>query len=297
MTRPRLNIDHLATLLALVECGSFGAAGVRVGLAQPTVSQHLKHVEHALGTPLIVRGQRGCKPTAAALRLLPYVRSLLRLEERVVEAAAARVPRLGACSNIGIYILPGLLRDFQRQGGEPPALTIGSNPTVVASLERAEVDAALLEWWDGRDGFDWQPWRSEPFVVIVAPDHPLGRARSISREDLARLPLIGGEDGTGTGRILRDYFAGSALPNVTMRLGSTEAVKRAVEAGLGASLVLACAVEQEVREGRLRAVTLREQPLEKSLRLVWRQDWPREEPLIAFLARVAGASPAGLTNR
>ena len=121
--------------------------------------------------------------------------------------------------------------------------------------------------------------------MIVAPTHPLGRAKSISRKELAELPLIGGEEGTGTGRILRDYFADMPMPNVSMRLGSTEAVKRAVEAGLGASLVLACSVEQEVREGRLRAVALREHPLKKSLRLVWRNDLPREDPLIAFLAR------------
>ena len=116
MSRARLNIDHLATLLALVESGSFSAAGARIGLAQPTVSQHLKLLEQALGSPLIVRGQRGCKPTPAALRLLPYARSLLRLEERVVEAAHARAPCLGACSNIGIYMLPGLLRDVPATG-------------------------------------------------------------------------------------------------------------------------------------------------------------------------------------
>jgi DNA-binding transcriptional LysR family regulator len=283
MSRARLNIDHLATLLALVESGNFNAAGVRVGLAQPTVSQHLKQLEQALGAVLIVRGQRGCKPTAAALRLLPYARSLLRLEQRVVEAAQSRVPRLGACSNIGIYMLPALLRNFQRQGGEPPALTIGTNPAVVDSLERAEVDAALLEWWDERDGFDWQPWRTEPFVVIVSADHPLASFKSISREELAHLPMIGGEEGTGTGRILQEYFAGTSTPNVTMRLGSTEAVKRAVEAGLGVSIVLACSVEQEIREGRLYALPLRGQPLTKSLRLVWRNDLSTIEPLIEYL--------------
>lgn len=284
MTQGHLNIDHLATLLALVECGNFAAAGARIGLAQPTVSQHLKQLEQALRTPLIVRGQRGCRPTAAAQRLLPYARSLLRLEQRVVEAARSHAPRLGACSNIGIYLLPALLREFERQGGEPPPLTIGPNPAVVESLERAEIDAALLEWWDEREGFHWRPWRTEPFVVIVSPTHPLSRARSISRKELGQLPLIGGEEGTGTGRILRNYFAGGTLPNVVMRLGSTEAVKRAVEVGLGVSLVLACSIEREIQEGRLQALRLRGRPLEKSLRLVWRNDLSTADQLIGYLA-------------
>lgn len=284
MSRERLDLGHLETLLALVESGNFGKAAARVGLAQSTVSQHLRHLEELLGTALIVRARRGCRPTAAALQLLPYARSLLQLEQRVVEAAGGRALRLGACSNIGVYVLPRLLRDFAAAGGKSPEIVIGSNPQTVRHLETAEVDAALLEWWDEREGFCWQPWCNEPMVVIVAPGHPLGAAPALSRADLARLPLIGGEDGTGTGRLLRDYLGNGPLPNVSMRLGSTEAVKRAVAAGLGASLVLACTIEEEVRDGRLRAIPLRDEPLRKSLRLVWRDDLPGEDPLLRYLA-------------
>lgn len=290
MSSKRLELDHLETFLILVESKSFNEAGGRIGLAQSTVSQHLRHLEETLGTPLIVRGQRGCKPTAAALRLMPYAKSLLRLERRVVNAAGERMLHLGACSNVGIYMLPRLLREFERAGGQPPALFIGSNPEVARNLEAGEIDAALLEWWDERDGFHWQAWRTEPLVVIVAPDHPLSGAKSISRSELAKMALIGGEDGTGTGRLLGSYFGDAPMPNVSMRLGSTEAVKRAVEAGLGASLVLACAVEQEVRDGRLCAIPMRDHPLQKSLRLVWRHDFRQDHPLISYLADVAAKS-------
>jgi DNA-binding transcriptional LysR family regulator len=205
-----------------------------------------------------------------------------------------RVPRLGACSNIGVYILPGLLKRFQDQGGTSPEVVIGSNPQVVTLLADAEVDAALLEWWDQRDGFAWRKWRSESLVVIAAPNHSLSREKTISPHELARLPLIGGEPGTGTARILREYFAGGPLPAVSMQLGSTEAVKRAVEAGLGISLVLACAVTQEVREGRLCALALEERPLEKSLRLVWRDDVPTSDPLLGYLAAAADFATSAL---
>jgi DNA-binding transcriptional LysR family regulator len=290
MSSKRLDLDHLQTLLVLAESNSFNEAGARIGLAQSTVSQHLRHLEKTLGTPLIIRGKRGCKPTAAALRLMPYAKSLLRLERRVVNAADGRTLHLGACSNIGIYVLPHLLREFERAGGQPPALCIGSNPEVVRNLEATEIDAALLEWWDERDGFHWQAWCTEPLVVIVAPGHPMIGAKSVSRAELAKMALIGGEDGTGTGRLLRNYFGDAPMPSVSMRLGSTEAVKRAVEAGLGASLVLACAVEQEVRAGRLCAIPMCDQSLQKSLRLVWRNDFPQDHPLINYLAGVAAKS-------
>ncbi|HVX92154.1 MAG TPA: LysR family transcriptional regulator [Xanthobacteraceae bacterium] len=284
MPRARLNLEHLDTLLALLESGSFARAGARLGLAQSSVSQHLKRLEDTLGVPLIRRDRRGCRPTAAAMRLLPSVKGLLRLEERVVGAARQWSLRLGACSNIGIYLLPDLLRDFRERGGRQPELVIASNPEVVSRLERAEVDAALLEWWEPREGFRCAPWRAEPLVVIVAPGHPLSGRSTVSRSELAAMPLIGGEEGTGTGRLLRAYFAGAGMPRLSMQLGSTEAVKRAVEAGLGASLVLSCAVVNEIREGRLCALALADRPLQKALRLVWRDDLPNDEPLLAHLA-------------
>lgn len=294
MARARLDLRHLETLLALIESGSFSEAGARVGLAQSSVSQHLKRLEELLGVALVLRGQRGCKPTQAALQLLPYAKSLLRLEERVVQDSGQCVPQLGACSNIGIYLLPDLLRAFQEQGGRPPKLVIASNPEIVSRLEQAEVDAALLEWWDAREGFRWQPWREEAFVVIVGPYHPLRGVAAISRAELARMSLIGGEEGTGTGRLLRSYFAEGEMPNISMRLGSTEAVKRAVEAGLGVSLVLACAVEREVREGRLWAVALGDMPLQKSLCLVWREGLASDDPLLRHLiAAAARNAPHG----
>ena len=294
MSGERLDLRQLETLLALVECGNFGKAAARAGLAQSTVSQHLRQLEERLGTPLIVRARRGCKPTAAALRLLPYAKSLLQLERRIVETASARALRLGACSNIGIYVLPRLLRAYAAAGGRSPEIVIGTNPQTMRHLETAEVDAALLEWWDERAGFCWQPWCSEPMVVIVAPGHPLSSARDVSRADLVRMPLIGGEDGTGTGRLLRQYLGDGPLPNVSMRLGSTEAVKRAVAAGLGVSLVLACTIEEEVRDGRLCAVPLRSAPLQKSLRLVWRDDLPSQEPLLRYLADLSGLADGAI---
>jgi len=161
----------------------------------------------------------------------------------------------------------------------------------VARLEQTQVDAALLEWWDERDGFCWQPWRTEPLVLIVPPADRLGGVRSISRAELARLPLIGGEPGTGTGRLLRAYFAGAPMPEISMSLGSTEAVKRAVEAGLGASLVLACAVVDELRQGRLRAIPLADEMPQKTLHLVWRNDLGNGHPLVQFLASVGHTAP------
>jgi DNA-binding transcriptional LysR family regulator len=292
MSPARLNLEHLATLLELVGSGSFSETATRLGFAQSTVSQHVKRLEDVLGARLILRGQRRCRPTPAALRLIPYAKSILSLEDHIISAVRVRALRLGACSNIGIYILPEILRGFAELGGRQPELLIGSNPDIATRLRHAEVDAALLEWWDERDGFNWQAWGNEPLVVITAPDHPLQRAGKISPRQLAKLSLIGGEEGTGTGRLLNTYLGRARGLQIAMQLGSTEAVKRAVAAGLGVSLVPACAVIEEIRDGRLCVLPLEGQPLEKSLRLVWREDLSRDEPLIVYLTAAAERAEA-----
>ena len=152
---------------------------------------------------------------------------------------------------------------------------------------RAVPEIALMEWWDGRPGFHAEPWRAEPILAITPVHHSWAAETSISRAKLVTEPLIGGEPGTGTGRILRDYLGQSRpLPRPVVELGSTEAVKRAVIAGLGASVVLALAVVEETKTGRLIARPLKP-ALHKPLYLIWREDVPVHHPLIVYLRRAA----------
>jgi DNA-binding transcriptional LysR family regulator len=182
-----------------------------------------------------------------------------------------------------VYLLPDLIGEFCASGAALPALTIGSNPAIAAALDMGALDVALLEWWDGRAGFHSIRWREESIVGIAAPDHPWADLPAISIAKLAGVSLIGGEIGTGTGRILRDHL-GSAhkLQPPIIELSSTEAVKRAVCAGLGVSVVMKLAVREEEISGRLivRPLTPR---LNKLLYLVWRDGITTSHPLIAFL--------------
>lgn len=270
MTAPRLDLTHIASFLALVETGGFSVAARRLGLSQAAVSQHVRRLEDCLAVPLINRDRSGCTPTEAATRFLPIARSLMAIEARAVEVLSATTLRLGACSNIGVYVLPALIRDFAAAGGAVPPLAIASNPATAAALERAEIDLALMEWWDDRPGFFAERWRHEAVVAIAAPGHAWAAEPFVSIEDLAVAPLIGGEPGTGTGRLLRHHLTGTReLPQPVLKLGSTEAVKRAVMARLGVSVVLALSVLEEKHNGSLVVRPLKP-ALQKPLWLIWR---------------------------
>jgi DNA-binding transcriptional LysR family regulator len=263
-----IDLDQVRSFVSVIEAGSFRDAAQRLDIAQPTVSQHVQKLEATLGHLLIERNRARAATTAAGLRFLPFAKALLRLEERAHAALDGGNLVIGASSNIGVYLLQPMVRAFASAQPSVGAIDIriGTNPETARRLQDAEVDIALMEWWDDRPGFEAAVWRREKLVVIVPTDHPWARRKSVEKAMLLREPMIGGEPGTGTARLLQQTFgidAGSL--KIGLELGSTEAVKQAVRAGLGISITLESAVRDEVRAGTLRALRVTGAPLAKPL--------------------------------
>lgn len=287
-----IDLDQVRSFIAVIEAGSFRDAAQRLDLAQPTVSQHVQKLEATLGHLLVERNRIRATTTAAGLRFLPFAKALLRLEERARAVLDRGNLAIGASSNIGVYLLQPLVRAFTaaQPAISPIDIRIGSNPETARRLEDAEVDIALMEWWDDRPGFEAAVWRREKLVVIVPPEHPWARRRSVEKAMLLREPMIGGEPGTGTARLLQQTFGVDARSlKIGLELGSTEAVKQAVRAGLGISITLAGAVRDEVRTGTLRALRVEETPLAKPLFSIFPAGLSTTSPAAQFHAFLQGA--------
>lgn len=267
-----LNLVWVNTFLALAQVRNFQQAATQLGIAQPTVTQHIQKLEEKVGVTLFRRTRHGCKMTQGAQAFLPYARSLVRINDQALADLSRHQLRIGASSNVGIYLLPPLMKRYlEERAHSGLELTIESNPSIAEKLDNGELDVALMEWWDGRPGFDAFCWKHEPVVLIVDPSHPLATSSSVSREQVGQLELLGGEPGTGTGRLLTNFFESEgAVPRVSRQLGSTEAVKQNVKAGLGVSLVIRSAVDEEVSYGSLCAIALEDPALTKPLYLVTR---------------------------
>lgn len=284
-----LNLSQVQAFLAVIENGGFQGAAHALGLAQPTVSHQLRKLEEALGAQLVVRARNGSQPTRDGTAFLPYARGLVRTAARALSAVGGRSLAIGASGNIGTYLLPSPLHRFATETGAAFDLVLGTNPETAGRLESGEVDMAVMEWWDGRPGFQAMPWRREPMVVIVSPRHPWAQRRQIAKALLLDQPLIGGEPGTGTGQLLQKAFGRNAPRlRVTMQLGSTAAVKEAVKAGLGISLVLAGAAADDVKAGTLAALRLHDADLTKELVVVLPEDTPPSAPAARFAAALVG---------
>src|SRR5512145_3069755 len=275
-----LQVAHLRTLQAIAHHGSFSRAAQALNLTQPAVSMQVRHLEQALGLPLLERVGKRAFPTRAGQLLLDHADRALRELEAGVErvrqlrgVVAGRV-RLGTSASISIYLLPPALRRFRTRHPETEVVVVTGN---AAEITRAIVANTLDV------GIVSLPVRDRelavtPFfhdeLVAIAPPAPT----------LAGYPLILFEGGATLRRVIDGWFhrAGVA-PRSPMELGNTEAIKKLVEAGLGLSVTSWFSVKREVRAGSLTAMRLMP-ALERQVGLVRRRDKPRTPALDAFVA-------------
>jgi len=282
-----LNLVHAKTFLAVLDERGFRAAARDLNLSPSTVVEHIRQLEEDLAAPLLVRRRGIVEPTFQGAAFAPLARAMLDTAARSRIAIARAALRIAASSNIGTYLLQSMLAAFQAADPVAVDLWIGPNREVADRLTSGSADVALMEWWDDRPGFCQHNWRKEPLVVIIAPDHPWASRSTIEASELAEEPLLGGEAGTGTITLLRKQLGPLAdRLNAVGGFGNTEAVKRAVRAGRGVSLVLAAAVVDEVRAGQLVALPLTGLELAKELKIIVPVGLPEAAPAARFAAHI-----------
>jgi len=282
-----LNLVHAKSFLAVLSERGFRAAARDLKLSPSTVVEHIKQLEEDLAAPLLVRRRGIVEPTYQGAAFAPLARAMINTAERSRTVIAQAPLRIAASSNVGTYLLQSMLASFQANNSCSVDLWIGPNPDVAERLASGAADVALMEWWSDRAGFSGHTWRKEPLVLIVAPDHRWAARDAIEASELASQTLLGGEAGSGTFALLRREL-GHLAEGLTAigGFGNTEAVKRAVRAGRGVSLVIAAAVADEVRAGQLVALRLKDIELVKELKIISPIGLPDAAPAARFVAQV-----------
>jgi DNA-binding transcriptional LysR family regulator len=284
-----LNLIHTRSFLTVIAARGVRAAARQLDLAPSTIVDHIRQLEEVLATPLVVRQRGRTVPTDQGARFLPLARSLVETAARARSLIHLPALRVAASSNVGTYLLQPCIASFRQTAGIPVEQWIGSNLDVASRLERGEADVAAMEWWDGRRGFASCTWTRERLVVIVGPGHRWARRKSVSVAELQGEPLLGGESGTGTGYLLRQQLGTLAKSLMIVDgFGSTEAVKRAVRAGCGASIVLEASVADEIATLQLVALDIEGVELDKEIKLIVPEALPPTAPAMAFFEASRG---------
>ncbi|MFT3503541.1 LysR family transcriptional regulator [Klebsiella pneumoniae] len=263
-----LNLGNLATFRLVVQRGSFSAAADALGISQPAVSLQVRQLEQFLQTRLLERTGRGIKATAAGMALLAHSEQIDRAVNSAVQSVSAFSQEVNGSLTLGtgatacIHLLPPLLQ----QG-----VTTGNTLDIVRAVEENRLDLGLVTLPVQGRSLAVTAMLDEEFVTIYA-SRETEMPAVYTPAELQAQPLIAFEAGSGTRDLIDRWFrsAGLAVTPV-MQLGSIEAIKRMVRAGLGYSIVPRMAVERvEDRDG-LRVHSLAPR-LYRQLAVVMRQD-------------------------
>jgi DNA-binding transcriptional LysR family regulator len=286
-----LQLTHLRTLQAIAQHGSFSRAAQALRLTQPAVSMQVRHLEQALGLPLLERVGKRAFPTRAGQLLLTHADRAVRELEAGVErvqalrgVVAGRV-RLGTSASISIYLLPPALRRFRARYPETEIVVVTGNAAeITRAIVANTLDVGIVSLPVRERELAVTPFFRDELVAIAPPEPVWRRLKVVDAGTLAGHPLILFEAGATLRRVIDGWFhRAGASPRSPMELGNTEAIKKLVEAGLGLSVTSWFSVKSEVRARTLTAMRLTP-PLERQLGLVRRRDKPRTPPLDAFVA-------------
>jgi DNA-binding transcriptional LysR family regulator len=229
-------------------------AGEQLLISQSAVSMAIAQLEHISGAPLFERQGRRLLLNDRGRTLLPEAREMLRRVqaiERVLNDSAekpAGILHVGASTTIANYLLPSLLGEFARLYPRAKALLmVGNTQQIETAVENGELDLGLIEGPCHLASLNASPWRQDELVVIVGKEHPWSKRRSASAKGLADAPWIMREKGSGTREVFESAMSRKGIGfSISLELGHTEAIKRAVEAGLGVGCLSRLAVQREL---------------------------------------------------
>ncbi len=261
-----MELRHIRLLCLILEQGSVSAAAKSAGLGQPTVSQHLRSLEQELGILLFERRGRRIVPTEAARVFHPYARQAIQILEngrRALDEHLGLVRgklKLAGSTIPGHYILPSIMADFHsRFPGVEMCLQVGDTQWVVDRVKGADVEIGFVGAKMEQEGLSFEPFAKDELLLVVPSGHELA-GRSLDLEGLKQLPLVSREQGSGTRKNWEEHLrrAGVDLDElkIVAELGSTEAVLRAVKAGMGGAVVSIWAAQGHLVRGELQTVHL-----------------------------------------
>ncbi len=255
-----MEIRQLRAFQAIAEMQTFTAAAQRMHVTQAAISMRINQLEQEIGLPLFIRAQRRCVLTHAGELLLERAERILRehdaaLAEMAELTGATRGRlRLGSASVMfSSDPLPQLLKALRAQHPQMEVSVVsGTSEALVKQILTGELDLAFVSLPVAARGIQTELLLADELIAIAHPQHALAQQRVISAFALAGEPLILGERGGNTRRLIDQYFAEAGLkPKVIMELSRLAAIRGMVEAGLGVGIVPVQSAVEEIKAGRL----------------------------------------------
>ena len=253
------NFHQLRLFLEVARRGGFSRAAQALAISQPAISAQVALLERRYGQPLVERLPRGLRLTEAGVVVAEYAERIFGLaEEMEVALDDLRGIRrghltVGASSTIGEYVLPPLIGRFKAlHPGVAVAVRVANTERILSEVRGRQLDLGFVGGRPTGDDLLAIAFDRDEIVPLAAPDHPLAGRSEVALGELAAAGLVAREAGSATRATAEASLRAAGLePRLAMELGSNEAVKRAVRAGLGVGLLSRRAADSELAAGHL----------------------------------------------
>lgn len=278
------------TFLDLCETLNYSRTAENLCLSQPTVSQHIQHLERHYGTDLFLYRSKRLYLTEKGEELYREVRRIRgmirRAERRMAAPAGRQILRVGATKTIGEFVLPGAVDAYLRQNPDTDIdLYVDNTRALLGRLNAGVLDFAYLEGFFDKGAYAHRLLRRELFLGICAPDSPLA-GRPLELEDLLGERLVIRENGSGTREILekmlQQFSYGVSSFRHVSQISSFTAIKSLVAAGEGITFLYRPAAEKELAGGVLAPLDIEGFPLLREFNFVMPEGIEPEERYLAF---------------
>ncbi|GAC1459007.1 MAG: LysR family transcriptional regulator [Ktedonobacteraceae bacterium] len=289
-----ITMRQIRAFCAVARHLSYTKAAKELGCQQPTVSVLVADLERATKLTLLEQWGHHVALTSEGREFYTHAQLMIAASNETERAMAElrgvalgeRMPlRVAADTTVGTYVLPHLLGAFHHHHPTIELhLRVANRASVRTYLMDGDVDLVIAGRPPSLDRLITEPFLINLLVPIASPEHILVEQTRIPLEDLAHEPFLLREAGSGTRAALEEMFEIAGLPlKTTMVLGHVEAIKQAVAAGLGISVLSSVAVQREVRYKMLAILDVEQFPIQRRWYIARLAQWPLSASANAFI--------------
>jgi DNA-binding transcriptional LysR family regulator len=289
-------LDQLRILKAIAAEGSFKRAADSLYVSQPAVSLQVQNLERQLDVPLFDRGGRRAQLTEAGHLLLSYGDRILTLCQETCRAIEdlqnlqGGTLIVGASQTTGTYLLPRMIGLFrQRYSDVAVQLHVHSTRRTAWSVANGQIDLAIIGGEvppELQDALEIIPYAEDELALILPVFHPLARISMIQKDDLYKLQFIALDSQSTIRKVIDQVLSRCGIETrrlkIEMELNSIEAIKNAVQAGLGAAFVSISAIEKELQMGILHRARIDGVVVNRVLSVIYNPNRYRSKAAQAF---------------
>lgn len=273
-----MNIDNLIMFCTVVEEGSVTRAAKMLFISQPAVTKQIRQLETYYEVELFDRFAGKMNLTEAGSLLYQYAKEIITMSKHSKDAISEITNNretsiaIGASLTIGEYLLPKVLGDYQKKYNNIKfTLSIGNTPQIISELENNEIDLALVEGIINNQDYNVEKVAEDELILVIPNDHPWNKKEKINITEIPSEKMIWREESSGARSIIENVLEEyNVLDKIKsrMELGSTQAIKSAVESGMGIAFLPKLSVLKELESGSLKELKISRMRLKREYSIV-----------------------------